>query len=384
MRRPSSAQWAAPAAQLHAQPLLHCRQASSSPSPLSPSPSPSLSGSNVQALLLGSTASIFSSLSTSALLQRILLFEAVSVSALVTMCVRILTPELRPTGMLGMAARAAALPLRWGIWRFYFRVFTGGETFEEATRAIQAARSNSGVRAIIDHSTEEFEDAASWDGNLAKKVQLVSAQWWSFGNNRTARLHRAGPGHRAGGRLTRACRLSSPFDSLCAVRTQGPRLAVHVGSRAAALSPRFCAVLPCRSWPLLHCQLERAATRDGSGRSLADFVPIKITSLLSPTMLEGITADVVAGKYPIETPLMGLRAVVTPETWALVEDGIGRLAKLCHKARVCVDVCHASLCVCVSVRARVRVCVHADLCPPMGRVSGTDPCRTCRECQQMT
>ena len=128
--------------------------------------------------LLATTKDIFRSESTPVLLQKMLLFEAVSVKPLVDVCVNLLSAELQPVNSNAsvVVSKILAAPLRWGIRRFCFRVFTGGETLEEATTAIRQAQSKAHVGAIIDHSTEEFEDAAYWDINLGHKIKLVRQQ----------------------------------------------------------------------------------------------------------------------------------------------------------------------------------------------------------------
>ena len=128
----------------------------------------------LQDRLLESTENIFKTQSTPALLKTSLLFDLISVKPLVDACVKLLSAELQSSSSVirGLASVAAA-PLRLGIYYFFFRVFTGGETIEEATKVIATTRAQTGVRAIMDHSTEEFEDPEYWDLNLRKKVDLV-------------------------------------------------------------------------------------------------------------------------------------------------------------------------------------------------------------------
>jgi len=124
--------------------------------------------------LLDSTKDIFATQTTAHLLQQTLLFEAVSVKPIVTTCINLLSAEHTPQNAFLRGLRSAvALPLKWGIKIFGFPMFTGGETLQEAVHVIREAKNITNVGAIIDHSTEEFEDPEHWNTNLSHKLQLV-------------------------------------------------------------------------------------------------------------------------------------------------------------------------------------------------------------------
>ena len=81
-------------------------------------------------------------------------------------------------------------------------------------------------------------------------------------------------------------------------------------------------------------QLEIAAAKDEQSRNkIADFIPIKITSLLSPKLLEVLTEDVQQSRFDLNTPLLSLENMVEPDAWAAIQAGVARLTKLCEASK---------------------------------------------------